>query len=73
MEQKVFNFLQRMQKFRTATYHGWSRKYLSYVDAPSGAVWRRSDKVIMENGTTMTTNYTVGTTFGSTCNGGSFR
>ena len=45
---------------------------LSYVDAPSGATGGGSDKVIIENGTTITTNYTIGTTFGSTCNAGSF-
>ena len=45
---------------------------LSYVDAPSGATGGGSDKVIVENGTTITTNYTIGTTFGSTCNAGSF-
>ena len=45
---------------------------LSYVDAPSGATGGGSDKVIIENGTTMTTNYTIGTTFGATCNAGSF-
>ena len=45
---------------------------LSYVDAPSGATGGGSDKVIIENGTTITTNYTIGTSFGSTCNAGSF-
>ena len=45
---------------------------ISYVDAPSGATGGGSDKVIIENGTTITTNYTLGTTFGATCNGGSF-
>ena len=35
---------------------------LSYVDAPSGATGGGSDKVIIENGTTITTNYTIGTT-----------
>ena len=45
---------------------------LSYVDAPSGATGGGSDKVIIENGTAVTTNYTIGTTFGSTCNAGSF-
>ena len=45
---------------------------LSYVDAPSGATGGGSDKVIIENGTAITTNYTIGTTFGSTCNAGSF-
>ena len=44
---------------------------LSYVDAPSGATGGGSDKTIIENGTTITTNYTIGTTFGSTCNAGS--
>ena len=45
---------------------------LSYVDAPSGATGGGSDKVIIENGTAVTANYTIGTTFGSTCNAGSF-
>ena len=45
---------------------------LSYVDAPSGATGGGSDKVIIENGTNVTQNYTIGTTFGSTCNAGSF-
>lgn len=45
---------------------------ISYTDAPSGATGGGSDKVIIENGTTITTNYTIGTTFGSTCNAGSF-
>ena len=45
---------------------------LSYVDAPSGATGGGSDKVIIENGTTITTNDTIGTTFGATCNAGSF-
>ena len=41
---------------------------ISYTDPPSGATGGGSDKVIMENGTTITTNYTIGTTFGATCN-----
>ena len=42
---------------------------LSYVDqSGGGAVGGGSDKLFMENGTTMTTNYTLGTEFGSTCN-----
>ena len=45
---------------------------LSYVDAPSGSTGGGSDKVIIENGTAITTNYTIGTTFGATCNAGSF-
>ena len=45
---------------------------LSYVDAPSGATGGGSDKVIIENGTNITTDYTIGTTFGATCNAGSF-
>ena len=45
---------------------------LSYVDAPSGATGGGSDKVIIENGTNVTQDYTIGTTFGSTCNAGSF-
>ena len=45
---------------------------LSYVDAPSGATGGGSDKVIIENGATITQDYTIGTSFGSTCNAGSF-
>ena len=46
---------------------------LSFVDqSGGGAVGGGSDKVVIENGTTITTNYTIGTTFGSTCNAGSF-
>ena len=45
---------------------------ISYTDAQSGATGGGSDKVTIENGTTITTNYTIGTTFGSTCNAGSF-
>ena len=42
---------------------------LSFVDqSGGGAVGGGSDKLFMENGTTMTTNYTIGTEFGSTCN-----
>ena len=46
---------------------------LSFVDqSGGGAVGGGSDKVVIENGTTITTNYTIGTEFGSTCNAGSF-
>ena len=46
---------------------------LSFVDqSGGGAVGGGSDKVIIENGTTITTNYTIGTEFGATCNAGSF-
>ena len=45
---------------------------LTYTDPPSGATGGGSDKVILENGTNITANYTIGTTFGSTCNAGSF-
>ena len=46
---------------------------LSFVDqSGGGAVGGGTDKVIIENGTNITTNYTIGTTFGSTCNAGSF-
>ena len=45
---------------------------ISYTDAPSGATGGGSDKVIVENGTNITQDYTLGTTFGATCNGGSF-
>ncbi len=42
---------------------------LSFVDqSGGGAVGGGSDKLFMENGTTMTTDYTLGTEFGATCN-----
>ena len=42
---------------------------LSFVDQSGcGAVGGGTDKLFMENGTTMTTNYTIGTEFGATCN-----
>ena len=42
---------------------------LSFVDqSGGGAVGGGSDKLFMENGTTMTTDYTIGTEFGATCN-----
>ena len=42
---------------------------LSFVDqSGGGAVGGGADKLFMENGTTMTTNYTLGTEFGATCN-----
>lgn len=42
---------------------------LSFVDqSGGGAVGGGSDKLFMENGTTMTTNYTIGTEFGATAN-----
>ena len=42
---------------------------LSFVDqSGGGAVGGGSDKLFMENGTTMTTNYTIGTEFGASCN-----
>ena len=42
---------------------------LSFDDqSGGGAVGGGSDKLFMENGTTMTTNYTLGTEFGATCN-----
>ena len=42
---------------------------LSFVDqSVGGAFGGCSDKLFMENGTTMTTNYTIGTEFGATAN-----
>ena len=42
---------------------------LSFVDqSAGGADGGGSDKLFIENGTTMTTNYTLGTEFGATCN-----
>ena len=42
---------------------------LSFVDQSGGAaVGGGTDKLFIENGSTMTTNYTLGTEFGATCN-----
>ena len=41
---------------------------LSYVDPPTSSTGGGSDKVIYENGTTITANYTIGTSFGATAN-----
>ena len=41
---------------------------LSYVDPPASATGGGSDKVFYENSTTVTTDYTIGTTFGATAN-----
>ena len=41
---------------------------LSYVDPPASATGGGSDKVFYENSTTVTQNYTIGTTFGATAN-----
>ena len=45
---------------------------LSYVDPPASATGGGTDKVVYENGTNITTNYTIGTSFGATANAGSF-
>ena len=41
---------------------------LSYVDPPASATGGGSDKVFYENSTTVTADYTIGTTFGATAN-----
>ena len=41
---------------------------LSYVDPPASATGGGSDKVFYENSTTVTQDYTIGTTFGSAAN-----
>ena len=41
---------------------------LSYVDPPASATGGGSDKAIYENATAITADYTIGTSFGSTCN-----
>ena len=41
---------------------------LSYVDPPASATGGGSDKCFYENSTTITQNYTIGTTFGATAN-----
>ena len=46
---------------------------LSYVDqSGGGSTGGGTNKVIFENDTQIKVDYTLGTTFGSTCNGGSF-
>ena len=45
---------------------------LSWGDAGGGAVGGGTDKIFIENGQTVTTNYTIGDTFGAVCNAGSF-
>ena len=45
---------------------------LSWGDAGGGAVGGGSDKIFIENGQTVTTNYTIGDKFGAVCNAGSF-
>jgi len=41
---------------------------LSYVDPPASATGGGSDKVFYENSTTITADYTIGTTFGAAAN-----
>jgi hypothetical protein len=41
---------------------------LSYVDPPASATGSGGDRVFYENGTQVTQDYTIGTTFGSTAN-----
>ena len=42
---------------------------ISWADAAGGgAVGGSTDKIFMENGQTVTTNYTIGTEFGAACN-----
>ena len=41
---------------------------LSYVDPPASATGGGTDKAIYENATAITADYTIGTSFGSTCN-----
>ena len=41
---------------------------LTWAEASAGAAGGGSDKIFWENGTTVTTNYTIGTEFGAACN-----
>ena len=41
---------------------------ISWGEVAAGATGGSTDKIFWENGTTVTTNYTVGTTFGAACN-----
>ena len=41
---------------------------IEWADAGAGAVGGGSEKIFWENGTTIDTNYTVGTAFGAACN-----
>ena len=45
---------------------------LSWGDAGGGAVGGGTDKIFIENGQSVTTNYTLGDKFGAVCNAGSF-
>ena len=39
-----------------------------WADVSAGAIGGSTDKIFWENGTTVTTNYTIGTEFGAACN-----
>ena len=41
---------------------------ISWGEVAAGATGGSTDKIFWENSTTVTTNYTVGTTFGAACN-----
>ena len=41
---------------------------ISWGDAAAGATGAGSDKIFWENGQTVTTNYTIGDSFGAVCN-----
>jgi len=41
---------------------------VSWGEVAAGATGASTDKIFWENGTTVTTNYTIGTTFGAACN-----
>jgi len=45
---------------------------LSWAEQATGATGAGSDKIFIENGQTVTTNYTIGDSFGAACNAGSF-
>ena len=45
---------------------------LSWGDSGGGATGGGTDKIFIENGQTVTTNYTIGDSLGAVCNAGSF-
>ncbi len=45
---------------------------LTWAEAGAGAAGGGTDKIFWENGKTVTTNYTIGTGFGTDCNAGSW-
>ena len=47
---------------------GYTSNGMEWVVSSAGATGGSTDKIFWENGQTVTTDYTVGTTFGAACN-----